>query len=168
VGGGEPGISGQIGLLDLNSEQLGSVQVAQDLIYAVDVRNNKAVLACTDGSVRMLLLPNLTSGEVVCRHTAAVTVVRFSNSGLWLASGALDGLAILSSPTNEIKPILLQNHTAEVECLTFSPDNRFLASGARDGKVRIHAVSHRKRPTIKTSSVRLVRTYTSLGLEKRY
>jgi len=144
VGGGEPGISGQIGLLDLNSEQLGSVQVAQDLIYAVDVRNNKAVLACTDGSVRMLLLPNLTSGEVVCRHKAAVTVVRFSNNGLWLASGALDGLAILSSPTNEIKPILLQNHTAEVECLTFSPDNRFLASGARDGKVRIHAVSHRK------------------------
>ncbi len=166
VGGGEPEISGQVGILDLTNGQFNSIQVARDLVYAVDVRDNKAALACADGSVLTLILPDFISNHVIHQHTAAVTVVQFSNNGLWLASGGLDSLVILSSLTVETEPILLQDHTAKVECLTFSPDDDFLASGAQDGKIRIHAVSQQEQPMVKANSVRLIRTYTNLGLEK--
>ena len=166
VGGGEPEISGQIGILDLTNGQFNSIQVARDLIYAVDVRNNRAALACADGSVLTLILPDFISNYVIHQHTAAATVVRFSNNGLWLASGGLDSLVVLSSLTGETEPILLQDHTDKVECLTFSPDDDFLASGAQDGKIRIHAVSQQEQPMVKANGVRLIRTYTNLGLEK--
>ena len=166
VGGGEPEISGQIGILDLTNGQFNSIQVARDLMYAVDVRDNRAALACVDGSVLTLILPDFISNYVIHQHTAAATVVRFSNNGLWLASGGLDSLVVLSSLTGETEPILLQDHTDKVECLTFSPDDDFLASGAQDGKIRIHAVSQQEQPMVKANGVRLIRTYTNLGLEK--
>ncbi len=73
---------------------------------------------------------------------------------------------VLSSLTGETEPILLQDHTDKVECLTFSPDDDFLASGAQDGKIRIHAVSQQEQLMVKANGVRLIRTYTNLGLEK--
>jgi WD40 repeat protein len=156
VGGGEPGVSGMVGLYDLGARQFRSVQIADDLVYDVAVRSGgeTAALACADNRVMTIGLPGLKTETRIerYRHTAAVRSLAFSPDGAYLASGGLDALVMLL-PLNG-KPISIQDHSSKIDCPAFSPDGTLLASGARDGKVRIHNLAGR-----------LVRTYTGLAEE---
>ena len=167
--GGQPGISGEIGLLDLETKHFETLKIATDLIYSVDAAGDQVAMACADGRVLITSFakpilhskPSLPEVpiSILHKHTSVARAVRFSPDGKWLASVGLDGIVMLSAvtphPLKEANPpIILQDHSAKVECLVFSPDSKLLASGARDGKVRIHTVGGR-----------LVRTYTGLGAE---
>jgi len=154
--GGEPGVSGSIGLIDLASRDFVSQRVSDDLVYDVAVHPTKplAAVACADNRVLLIELPSLRESPVQAghKHTGPVRSICFSPDGRHLASGGLGGLIFLSTFPLQGQPVVLRDHTDKVECLAFSPDSQQLASGARDGKVRIH-----------TSAGRLLRTYSGLG-----
>ncbi len=174
--GGQPGIAGEIGLLDLETKHFETLEIAKDLIYSVDATGDQAAMACADGRVLITTLtkplhtkPSLSEASIriLHKHTSVARAVQFSPDGKWLASVGLDGIVMLSAMTPHAlsvagktmrkeanSPIILQDHSAKVECLVFSPDSKLLASGARDGKIRVHTVGGR-----------LVRTYTGLGAE---
>ncbi|MCH8296212.1 hypothetical protein IH992_34465 [Candidatus Poribacteria bacterium] len=175
--GGQPGISGEIGLLDLETKHFETLEIAKDLIYSVDATGDQAAMACADGRVLITSFakpilhskPSLSEASIniLHKHTSVARAVQFSPDGKWLASVGLDGIVMLSAVTPHLlsaagktmrkeanPPIILQDHSAKVECLVFSPDSKLLASGARDGKIRIHTIGGR-----------LVRTYTGLGTE---
>ncbi len=158
LAGGDPGLSGIVGLYELRDGRFHTIRVADDLVYdvAVHPKNNLAALACADNRVMTIALPGLKTETLQerYRHTAAVRAVAFSGKGDHLASGGLDALVMLFSLNGLSKPIPIQDHSDKVDCLIFSPDSTLLASGARDGKVRIHNLAGR-----------LVRTYTGISEE---
>jgi WD40 repeat protein len=155
LGGGEPGVSGVIGVCDLDGRGFRSLPVAKDLVYDVALHSsqNLAAVACADGRILTLKFPSLGKDTLVERyhHTAAARAVAFSTKGDHLASAGLDALVMLLPLDGRTKPIPLQDHSDKIDCLTFSPDSSLIASGARDGKVRIHNLEGR-----------LVRTYTGI------
>ena len=157
LGGGDPGVSGMVGLYDLRGGNFHSVQVSDDLIYDVAVHPGKkmAGLACADNRVMTIALPSLAEDSLQerYRHTAVVRAVTFSPSGDYLASAGLDALVMLLPFDGLSKPIPIQDHSSKVDCLVFSPDATLLASGARDGKIRLHNLEGR-----------LVRTYTGISV----
>jgi WD40 repeat protein len=161
MGGGDPGLSGNIGIYDLNSREMRSIQVADDLVYdlAIHPEEPLAAFACADNRVMTIRFPDMELGTLQerHRHTAAARAVAFSSDGKHLASGGLDALVMLSLVGESKKPIQMQDHSDKVECLTFSPDSLSLASGARDGKVRIHNMEGR-----------LIRTYSKLSGDSKY
>lgn len=155
IAGGIPGVSGIVGVCDLDGNGLKTFNVAKDLIYDVALHSSQglAALACADGRILTLKFPSLDQGTLVERyhHTAAARAVAFSQKGDHLASGGLDALVMLLPLEGRTKPISLQDHSDKIDCLTFSPDSSLIATGARDGKVRIHNLEGR-----------LVRTYTGI------
>lgn len=154
--GGEPGVSGSIGLVDLASRDFVSQRVSDDLVYDVAVHPTKplAAVACADYRVLLFELPSLRESPLQTRHhhTGSVRAICFSPDGRYLASGGLGGLVFLSTVPPQGRPVVIRDHSDKVECLAFSADSRQLASGARDGKVRIHS-----------NTGRLLRTYSGLG-----
>lgn len=155
--GGEPGVSGVVGLYDLASESYREQVVADDLIYSVaDVGADGLVVGGADGRV---LVSRTGAGldlrfSVRYAHTAPVRSVASSPDGLRIASGGLDGLVMVSEWGSQDEPLVLQDHSDKVESVIFSPDSRMVYSGARDGRVRVHSVAGR-----------LLRTYANLGGE---
>ena len=158
LGGGTPGISGEIAMLDPASGSLITCRVSNDLVYGVAIHpdGTEAALACADQRVLTIALPSLDlpSSHLRHKHTAEARAVAYSADGRHLASGGLDGVLLLSSEDSATEPIVLQEHTAGVECLQFSPDSRFLASGSRDARVRMHSADGR-----------FLRTYSRIGPE---
>lgn len=158
LGGGTPGISGEIATLDPASGGLVTCRVSDDLVYGVAIHpdGTEAALACADQRVLTIALPALDPSSIRLRHkhTAEARAVAYSADGRHLASGGLDGVLLISSNDSNNGPIVLQEHTAGVECLQFSPDSRFLASGSRDARVRMHSADGR-----------FLRTYSRIGPE---
>lgn len=154
VAGGDPGLSGMVGVMDLKTGKFRSLRVADDLVYNVAIHGGMAALGCADGRVLTIDVRQLEKPSLKYRHTAAVRAVAFNQTGSHLASGGLDALVMLLPLQGGAKPIPMQDHTAKVDCLVFSPDGTQIASGARDGKVRIHNLEGR-----------LVRTYLGIASE---
>ena len=161
VGGGDPGLSGMIGIYDPSDGTFQSIRVADDLVYDVAVHPGRkvAALACADNRVMTIALSGLSEETLQerYRHTDAVRAVAFSQGGDYLASAGLDALVMLLPFDGRSQPIQIQDHSSKVDCLVFSPDSTLLASGARDGKVRIHNLAGR-----------LVRTYSGISEESEY
>ena len=158
LGGGAPGISGEIAMLDPASGSLVTCRVSDDLVYGVAIHPNgtEVALACADQRVLTMALPALDSSSIHLRHkhTAEARAVAYSADGRHVASGGLDGVLLISTNDSNSEPIVLQEHTAGVECLQFSPDSRLLASGSRDARVRMHSADGR-----------FLRTYSRIGPE---
>ena len=156
VGGGEPGVSGEIGVFRHSSSEIRFLTVSSDLIYDLDCdpRGRRVAYGCADGTV---LLGGFTEEGLLepssrYKHTAPVRAVEFSADGRYLASAGLDGLVLVLDLDTEASPLVLHDHSDKVECLMFTPDSSFLISGARDGRVRVHSVNGR-----------LIRSYAKLG-----
>ncbi|KAK4164225.1 WD40-repeat-containing domain protein [Cladorrhinum sp. PSN259] len=70
-------------------------------------------------------------------HTAAVSQVRISPDGQWIASASADGtVKIWNASTGAILDTLV-GHMAGVSCLAWAPDSNTLATGADDKAIRL-------------------------------
>ena len=150
VGGGKPGESGVIAILNSDTGKvLAQRTMSKDLVYsiAIDAKSRTIAAACNDGTVVTVPLSDIEDKPATTRHrhTAIARDVAFSPDGKWLASAGHDGVVLISEwPPKSDKPLAsvrtLAGHTDQVHCLTFSPDSRIVASGSKDGKVRLHKV----------------------------
>jgi COMPASS component SWD3 len=70
-------------------------------------------------------------------HTAAVSQVRISPNGAWIASASADGTLRVWDAATGAHMDTLVGHMAGVSCLAWSPDSGTLASGSDDKAIRL-------------------------------
>jgi COMPASS component SWD3 len=81
--------------------------------------------------------PNYQPHLTLKGHTAAVSQVRISPDGQWIASASADGtVKIWNASTGAILDTLV-GHMAGVSCLAWAPDSNTLATGADDKAIRL-------------------------------
>jgi len=81
--------------------------------------------------------PNFQPHLRLTGHTAAISQVRISPDGRWLASASADGTAkIWDAVTGEHMDTLV-GHMAGVSCLAWAPDGDGLATGGDDKAIRL-------------------------------
>ncbi len=70
-------------------------------------------------------------------HTAAVSQVRISPDGRWIASASADGTARIWDAATGAHLDTLVGHMAGVSCVAWSPDSDILATGSDDKAIRL-------------------------------
>ncbi|KAK4042439.1 WD40-repeat-containing domain protein [Parachaetomium inaequale] len=97
--------------------------------------------------------PNYHPHLLLQGHTRAVSQVRISPDGRWIASASADGSAKLWDASTGAHLETLVGHMAGVSCLAWAPDSNTLATGSDDKAIRLwdrvtgspaHAVAHRE------------------------
>lgn len=80
---------------------------------------------------------NYTPHLVLRGHKRAVSCLKFSPNGQWIATGSADAtIKIWSSSTGTLEHTL-EGHLAGINTLTWSPDSTTLASGSDDKSIRL-------------------------------
>ncbi|KAH6634056.1 WD40-repeat-containing domain protein [Chaetomium sp. MPI-SDFR-AT-0129] len=101
---------------------------------------------------KLPLLPNYRSHLLLQGHTAAISQVRISPDGRWIASASADGTAKIWDASTGVHLETLVGHMAGVSCLAWAPDSDTLATGSDDKAIRLwdrvtgspaHDVAHR-------------------------
>ncbi len=152
IGGGTPGRSGELAMLDPGGRLLASTRVGNDLVYAVALREDGSAgaCACADGRILWFGVPGWSGMRTVHRHDGPARAVAFTRTGTSLVSGGRDGRLLFTDLATGATVVNV-DHSAGIECITVLPHGGTL-SGARDGKVRVHS-----------TDTRLLRTYLRLG-----
>ncbi|KAK3309561.1 WD40-repeat-containing domain protein [Chaetomium strumarium] len=97
--------------------------------------------------------PNYQPHLLLRGHARAVSQVRISPDGRWIASASADGTAKIWDAATGAHLNTLVGHMAGVSCLAWSPDSNTLATGSDDKAIRLwdrvtgspaHAVGHRE------------------------
>ncbi|KAH6853398.1 WD40-repeat-containing domain protein [Chaetomium sp. MPI-CAGE-AT-0009] len=108
------------------------------------------------------ILPNYHPHLRLQGHTGAVSQVRISPDGRWIASASADGTAKIWDATTGAHLETLVGHMAGVSCLAWAPDSNTLATGSDDKAIRLwdrvtgspaHAVAHRENTAAGMGSV---------------
>ncbi|KAK0657490.1 WD40-repeat-containing domain protein [Cercophora newfieldiana] len=88
-------------------------------------------------SARQPLTPHYQKRVALRGHTAAISQVRISPDGRWIASASADGTAkIWDAQTGENIDTLV-GHMAGLSCVAWAPDSNCLATGSDDKAIRL-------------------------------
>ncbi|ROW01460.1 hypothetical protein VSDG_02028 [Cytospora chrysosperma] len=83
------------------------------------------------------LRPNFSPYLELRGHQKAISQVRISPDGRWIASASADGTAMIWDAETGAHMDTLVGHMAGVSCLAWSPDSETLATGSDDKAIRI-------------------------------
>ncbi|ORD99397.1 HIRA [Hepatospora eriocheir] len=122
-------------------------------IFSIDktVKNDKFFIATgsIDGNIKIWTRKTVSNYELVKtikRHNGSITIIRFSKSGRYFASGADDGKLSLFKVTDECEFDFLYNlkQSSDITSLDFINDD-FIVTGNLDGKTNVIDIYNHKR-----------------------
>lgn len=103
---------------------------------------------------RELLKPNYRARLILRGHQGAVSQVRISPNGRFIASASADGTIKIWDAATGSHMDTLVGHMAGVSCVAWSPDSNTLASGSDDKSIRFwDRVTGRPKTTTRKSMV---------------
>ncbi|EZA49221.1 WD repeat, SAM and U-box domain-containing protein [Ooceraea biroi] len=73
--------------------------------------------------------------RVMEKHSSALTCVRFSSNGLYIASSGLDKTAVIWETSSGKVMTIISGHNRYIACCAFSRDGSLLATGSNDKSV---------------------------------
>ncbi|XP_050711432.1 WD repeat, SAM and U-box domain-containing protein 1-like isoform X3 [Eriocheir sinensis] len=115
--------------------------------------------------------PSITLHHTLCGHCAPIMSVRFSASGLLLASASGDKTVRLWDPMKQVPLGVLEGHKRYVTSCAFSDDGALVAAGSGDRVVKVWRVDGATNPThsstSSTDAIRKLRVrFPSYGLRE--
>lgn len=144
VGGGQPGKSGEVRLIDFESGNvLATSKRMTDVVLDIAVSpiseqtptSTLIAVAIADGTTRLLDAANLTEVKLFATHADWVTAVAWSPDGKRIASASKDKSAkVINVESGELE-VNYQAHAAAVRGVMFSPDGQHVLSTGADNKL---------------------------------
>lgn len=117
------------------------LKVSNERIRSIDIKDNLAVIACGDSSIKVIDLINKKVLHSFIGHEKSTTVVKFHPSENILLSGGRDAhLNIWDNNYNLLKSIPAHNYA--IYSIEFSPDKKMFATGSRDKSIKIWDASN--------------------------
>ena len=119
-------------------------------IYSIALSPNGRLLAAAGdtevakGSGHPIRLYDLRTGRIIGLlkgHGGAVLSLDFSKDGKYLASGGMDGTAILWDIKQRTRLLRLKGHVGDVNVVRFASNDRHLVTGGDDKTVRLWRAS---------------------------
>ncbi|XP_066594956.1 WD repeat, SAM and U-box domain-containing protein 1-like isoform X2 [Prorops nasuta] len=79
----------------------------------------------------------ISLGRILEKHSNALTCVRFSSNGLYIASSSLDKTAVIWETSSGKIMSVITGHNRYVACCAFSRDGNLVATGSNDKSVMV-------------------------------
>lgn len=148
VGGGEPGVSGEVRLVDFHSGQVRGVAArAADVVLAVAVHPAGGALAVASADKRIYLVDaeTLETKRTIAAHADWVTAVAFNHDGSRLVSASRDKSCKVFDVENGQLLVSYQGHGATVRSVAFMPEGNEVLSVGDDNKLHRWAIEKAER-----------------------
>jgi WD40 repeat protein len=112
------------------------LKVSDARIRSIDIKNNIAVIACGDTSIKVVDLSNKTIVNSFSAHEKSCNIVKFHPTEDMLLSGGWDAhLKIWDNNYQLVKAI--PAHNFAIYSIVFSADNKLIATCSRDKSIKI-------------------------------
>ena len=148
VGGGTPGQSGEITLVDVTKGEVGKVwgrTIDTVMTLAFDAQGERLAAGGADNAIRVFSMPDGKELRLIQQHADWVLGLAFSPDGQHLASASRDRSArVFGLATGELEASYM-GHEAPVSGVTFSPDGKSVYSCGRDKEVHFWAAKDGKK-----------------------
>jgi len=148
VGGGTPGQSGEITLVDATKGEVGKVwgrTIDTVMTLAFDAQGERLAAGGADNAIRVFSMPDGKELRLIQQHADWVLGLAFSPDGQHLASASRDRSArVFGLATGELEASYM-GHEAPVSGVTFSPDGKSVYSCGRDKEVHFWAAKDGKK-----------------------
>lgn len=149
VGGGSPGQSGEVALVDTTTGEVAKVLATTiDTVMALAFAPGGGQLAAggADNAIRILSIPEGKELRLLQQHADWVLGLAFSPDGQHLASASRDRTArVFSLATGDIEASFM-GHDAPVSGVAFTEDGKFVYSCGRDKVVHFWSAKDAKKP----------------------
>ena len=140
VGGGEPGVSGEIALFDTHQGTLLRKLIGHtEVVTTVDWRPNAPEIA-TGSLDKTIRLWNIDSGACTRTskdHADIISCVTYSSDGTLLASASADRTAKVFDTSTWKRLYTLNAHPEPLTHVAFHPNGKLLATASMDKTVRL-------------------------------
>ncbi len=139
VGGGSPGRSGEILLLDLSGQSKPrNIASTSDevLCAAFSPESQRIAVGSADKFVRVFSVPQGREILKLEQHSDWVHGVAFSPNGAWIGSASRDRTARVYDSTNGAPISTFRDHNAAVESVLFNGDGKVVITAGADRNVR--------------------------------
>jgi WD40 repeat protein len=118
----------------LKTEQI--LQVSNERIRSIDIKNNIAVIACGDSHIRVMDLNTKLTITSFQAHEKSCNVVKFHPTNNTILSGGWDAhLKLLDKNFQLIK--FIPAHNFAIYSIVFSADNKLFATGSRNKSIKL-------------------------------
>lgn len=148
VGGGTPGQSGEIALVDMTKGQVAKVLASTiDTVMALafDAPGERLAAGGADNAIRLFAMPDGKELRLIQQHADWVLGLAFSPDGQQLASASRDRSArVFHLATGELQASYM-GHEAPVSGVAFTADGKSVYSCGRDKELHFWAAKDGKR-----------------------
>lgn len=142
--GGEPGVFGEVVIIDVASRQpIRALKGHKDSLYAAALSPDGKLLA-TAGYDQQIILWDLATGQqqgALEGHSGAVFDLAFNNDGRLLASASADRTVKLWDVAARKRLDTFGQPLHELYTVAFSPDGKRVAAGGVDNRIRVWQIS---------------------------
>lgn len=121
-------------LINLKTEQV--VNISNDRVRSIDIKNNLAAIACGNSNIVILDLQTKTILNSFIANNKSCNVVKFHPSDTRLLSGGWDGHLNIWAENYELTQSI-PAHNYAIYSIVFSPDKKLFATGSRDKTIKI-------------------------------
>lgn len=148
VGGGTPGQSGEIALVDAAKGEVGKVlgtTIDTVMALAFDAKGERLAAGGADNAIRLFAVPEGKELRLIQQHADWVLGLAFSPDGQHLASASRDRTArVFSLVTGDLEASYM-GHEAPVSGVAFTEDGKTVYSCGRDKEVHFWAAKDGKK-----------------------